>query len=84
MAYHSLPEHYSEVRVLHAAWTGQELSLEPFRVHPATIARFERSYEVLSVHGADMDKVDAILAEEMPGSYFRFFITGKSGGALQK
>ena len=84
MGYDSLPEHYSEVRVLHAAWTNQEFSLGPFGVHEATTARFRRSYEVLSLHEPDTAKVDAILAAEMPDSYFRYFITGRSGGSLQE
>ncbi len=84
MGYESLPEHYCEVRVLHAAMTGQEVPLEAFLVHRATTARWKRCYKVLSEHEGDMDEVDAILAEDMPGSYFRYFNTGRSGGALQR
>jgi len=84
MDYYPLPEHYAEARVLHAAWTGREFTLEPFRVQPDTTARFRRSHEVLSANRGDMAKVDAVLAKEMPGSYFRFFLTGKSGGPPRK
>mgnify|MGYP007066206926 CR=1 FL=1 len=79
MGYNTLPRHYTEVRVLHLAVTGEPVMLDGHPVPPITLTRFERCYEVLKEYWPDLAKADAILAKEMPNSYFRYYYTGRSG-----
>jgi hypothetical protein len=81
MEYQSLPEHYSELRVVHTVMTGQQFPLEPFRVPSQTRARFRRCYEVMQLYKNDRETMHEVLAEEMPYSYFRYFATGMSGAS---
>ena len=84
MDYDPLPKHYAEAWVLFAALTNQDYSQGPFRIDPSTAVRFRRSFEVMQIHGGNLAAVDRVLADEMPGSYFRYFTTGTSGGAPQE
>ena len=81
MSYQVLPKHYAEAVVLQEALTGDRVPLGDLAPAPETAQRFRRSISVMGNCRFDVADADAVLAEEMPNSYFRYIATGQSGRA---
>ena len=81
MKYRHLPAHYAEAAVLFAAMSRQEVAIGNYGVNRSTVDRFRRSLEIMRTHGRDLRTADAVFAQEMPDSFFRYISTGRSGGA---
>ena len=79
MGYKEMPRHYAEAILLHESLTGQRLQLHGLSLAPyrGELARFQA---LMAQRRSGRESLAADLARELPNSYFRYFITGQSGG----
>jgi len=77
----AIPEHYGEAILVYSFKTRQVVDLGPRRVNPHTVGQVREIGRLIQKHRGDKAALDEALAAKFPGSCWRYFLTGRSGGA---
>ena len=81
--YDGLPTHCAEAIVIQAGPAGRPFEVGGLTVDESTAALGRRASEILAQYRRDRRRLAEAMASAMPGSYFRYFYTGQSGGGEQ-
>ena len=77
----AIPEHYGEAILVYSFKTRQVVDLGPRRINPRTVGQVREVFRLAYDHREDKEALDEALAAKFPGSCWRYFLTGRSGGA---
>lgn len=76
-----IPEHYGEAILVYSYKVRRPVDLGPRRIDPITVGQVRQVLRLGYEHREDKEALDEVLAERFPGSCWRYFLTGGSGGA---
>ena len=77
---YELPDHHGELVLMYFYTTGDHLALGQSRVSLGLQDQANRFVEIRGRHVDNSDALADALKEELPNSFFRYFMTGQSGG----